>query len=88
MAAVKHMNKLIELLLLVVIVVEVVMVVVVVVFIVVVVVAESEMLLTLYFYYYFLTYSLPNSTMVDLLIMFKIANVDLSRSKYVCAQLR
>jgi hypothetical protein len=35
-----------------------------------------------------LTHSLPNSTMVDLLIMFKIASIDLSRSKYVCAQLR
>jgi hypothetical protein len=26
--------------------------------------------------------------MVDLLIMFKIASIDLSRSKYVCPQLR
>jgi hypothetical protein len=30
---------------------------------------------------------MPNLTMVDMLIMFKIASVDLSQSKYVCAQL-
>jgi hypothetical protein len=38
--------------------------------------------------YSILTHSLPNSTMADLLIMFKIASVDSGRSKYVCAQLR
>jgi hypothetical protein len=41
-----------------------------------------------YLYAIFLTHSLPKSTTVDLLIMFKIASVDLSWSTYAYPQLR